>query len=78
LKGLIKKILKNTIGAILVILGLIMLVTPGQGLLTILLGLSIMEFPGKKTLIAKLKATKFYAHRIFPIEEKIRKKFKRG
>jgi len=39
--------LKNTVGFVLVLLGAIMLVTPGQGLLTILAGLMLMNFPGK-------------------------------
>lgn len=41
---------KNGIGAILVLLGVIMLVTPGQGVLTILAGLMLMNFPGKYRL----------------------------
>jgi len=41
------KIAKNIIGAFLVVLGLIMLLLPGQGILTILIGLSLMDFPGK-------------------------------
>ncbi|NCF16828.1 MAG: hypothetical protein GWP63_01190 [Haliea sp.] len=43
-------LLKNMVGAILVVLGLIMLVTPGQGLLTLLAGLLLMNFPGKYQL----------------------------
>lgn len=42
--------IKNSIGAVLVALGVIMLVTPGQGLLTILAGLMLMNFPGKYRL----------------------------
>jgi hypothetical protein len=42
--------LKNLFGAALVLLGLIMLVTPGQGLLTLLAGLLLMNFPGKYQL----------------------------
>ncbi|HET8701667.1 MAG TPA: PGPGW domain-containing protein [Nitrococcus sp.] len=45
---------KNLIGAILVILGLIMLVAPGQGILTILIGLGIADFPGKYHLERRL------------------------
>ena len=39
--------LKNLLGLLLVALGLIMLVTPGQGILTLLIGLMLMNFPGK-------------------------------
>lgn len=38
---------KNVLGLLLIILGLIMLVTPGQGILTLLIGLMLMNFPGK-------------------------------
>ncbi|MFP4393558.1 MAG: PGPGW domain-containing protein [Desulfohalobiaceae bacterium] len=38
---------KNVMGGILLVAGLAMLLLPGQGLLTILLGLSFMNFPGK-------------------------------
>jgi hypothetical protein len=41
---------KNVLGALLVLLGLVMLVTPGQGLLTLLVGLLLMNFPGKYQL----------------------------
>jgi hypothetical protein len=41
---------KNAVGAVLVLLGLVMLVTPGQGLLTLLAGLLLMNFPGKYQL----------------------------
>lgn len=42
--------LKNIFGALLVLLGLLMIVTPGQGLLTLLVGLLLMNFPGKYQL----------------------------
>ncbi|MDO8860808.1 hypothetical protein Q6D67_03755 [Haliea sp. E1-2-M8] len=44
---LILGVLKNIVGALLMLLGLIMLVTPGQGLLTLLVGLLLINFPGK-------------------------------
>lgn len=45
---------KNIIGALLVIAGIIMLIGPGQGILTILIGLIMMDIPGKRPLEAKL------------------------
>ena len=39
--------LKNLLGAVFVIFGVIMLVTPGQGLLSIVIGLTMMNYPGK-------------------------------
>jgi len=41
---------KNLLGFILIILGILMLVLPGQGVLTILIGLFLMNFPGKYKL----------------------------
>ena len=45
-------IAKNVAGGLLVILGLIMSVpgVPGQGLLTALIGLSLLNFPGKRRM----------------------------
>jgi archaellum biogenesis protein FlaJ (TadC family) len=39
--------IKNILGALFIFTGLLMLVLPGQGILTILIGLMIMNFPGK-------------------------------
>lgn len=39
--------LKNVVGVTLILCGVVMLVIPGQGLLTILLGIFLMDFPGK-------------------------------
>lgn len=47
-------IIKNTIGAILVIAGIVMIFTPGPGVPTILLGLIMMDIPGKRPLEARL------------------------
>ncbi|HQW30346.1 MAG: hypothetical protein KA152_17645 [Verrucomicrobiales bacterium] len=47
-------ILKNLLGAILVTGGLIMFVTPGQGILTLLIGLLLLNFPGKRRLEIRL------------------------
>lgn len=50
LPALILGVLKNILGAVLLLLGLLMLFTPGQGLLTVLIGLMLMNFPGKYEL----------------------------
>lgn len=42
--------MKNLLGLALLLLGVILLVLPGQGILTILLGLGLMNFPGKYQL----------------------------
>ena len=41
------RILKNILGVFFVLTGLIMLLLPGQGLLSILIGVMLMNFPGK-------------------------------
>jgi hypothetical protein len=41
---------KNFIGAAFILAGLAMLVLPGQGLLTILIGITFTNFPGKYRL----------------------------
>ena len=41
---------KNALGLALVVGGIAMLVLPGQGILTILAGISLLDFPGKYRL----------------------------
>lgn len=43
-------VLKNLFGFLLVVAGIAMLALPGQGLLTIFMGLMLMNFPGKHSL----------------------------
>jgi hypothetical protein len=47
-------VFKNVLGCILLLAGIAMLVLPGQGLLTILIGLSLIDFPGKHGLQLRL------------------------
>ena len=51
-----KVIGKNLLGFLLVILGIVLSIpgVPGQGVLTILLGIMLLDFPGKLTLERKL------------------------
>ena len=46
--------LRNTIGLSLFVAGFAMLLLPGQGILTMLIGLSLMDFPGKYRLFDKV------------------------
>jgi len=41
---------KNALGALLLLAGFAMLFLPGQGLLTVLIGLMLVDFPGKRRL----------------------------
>lgn len=47
-------VLKNLFGGLLVVAGIAMLVLPGQGILTILIGIMLMNFPGKYALERRL------------------------
>ncbi len=46
--------IKNLVGFFFIILGILMLVLPGQGILTMLMGLFLMNFPGKYRFERKL------------------------
>lgn len=46
--------IKNVFGVIFFLAGIAMLVLPGQGLLTILIGVILMDFPGKYALERKI------------------------
>ena len=50
-------VVKNLLGIVLLIAGLLMLLAPGQGLLTIAVGLILVDFPGKFRL-ERLLATR--------------------
>jgi hypothetical protein len=47
---------KNLLGLVLVVFGVIMSLpgVPGQGVLTILLGIMLLDFPGKRSLEARI------------------------
>ena len=77
MKKVIKNVAKNTGGAFLIVIGCMLVFTPGPGLLTIFAGLYLTSFQGKPTLVAKLKKTKFYHRYVLDIESKIRSKFTR-
>lgn len=47
-------ITRNLLGAVLIVLGIAMLVLPGQGLLTILIGFMLLSIPGKRKLVASI------------------------
>ena len=47
-------VLKNVLGAAIVAVGVAMLFLPGQGVLTILIGLLLLNFPGKRRLLLML------------------------
>ena len=55
---------KNLLGYIFVVAGLIMLVLPGQGIFTILIGVMLLNFPGKYQLEQWIVARRPVLHSI--------------
>lgn len=51
LMGVVAKVCKNALGVLFVITGIFMLILPGQGILTILAGAMLLNFPGKDKFI---------------------------
>lgn len=51
---LLRTILKNVVGFVVLLAGVVMLLTPGQGILTMLIGLGMLNFPGKRRLELRL------------------------
>lgn len=45
---------KNLLGTVLLVAGVMMLVAPGPGVLSILIGLSLISVPGKRKLLLRL------------------------
>jgi hypothetical protein len=45
---------KNALGVLFYLSGLAMLILPGQGLLTIFIGLVLLDFPRKRVLVRRL------------------------
>lgn len=76
--------MKNLAGSFLVLVGCVMIFLPGPGLLTILMGLYLINSPKKDSLIKRLKGTRFYNKYLHNIttqtrsaKTKLRLKFKR-
>lgn len=67
---LIVHFLKNFLGGIFLLVGIIMIFIPGQGLLTMLIGISLIDFPFKKELELKIISRKS----IFKFVNKLRHK----
>jgi hypothetical protein len=58
------RVLKNVLGLVLIMLGVVLSLpgVPGQGLLTVLIGLMLMDFPVKRRLEQKLVARRGVLH----------------
>ena len=51
---LLGHLVKNVAGAIFLFAGFLMLFLPGQGILTMLIGVTMLDFPGKRRLEARM------------------------
>ena len=69
------KVLRNLLGWVLIAVGLVLSLPglPGQGLLTVLAGLFLVDFPGKRGLLRKLLSKPFLLKAI----NRLRAKFSR-
>lgn len=47
-RSMVLRVLKNVVGAASLVLGVLMLFLPGQGLLMLVVGISLIDFPGKR------------------------------
>jgi hypothetical protein len=48
------RIARNGLGVVLVLLGIAMLLLPGQGLITLMVGVLLVDFPGKQRLVQRV------------------------
>lgn len=71
--GRVVLVLKNLGGALLVILGVIMLFVPGQGLLTILFGLVLLDLPRKHEIERRIVARPTIRKALTKLREKFDK-----
>jgi H+/Cl- antiporter ClcA len=67
-------IAKNVLGGIVILLGMVMMLPgiPGQGLLTVIVGVTLLDFPGKRRMERRLIARPRILHSI----NKLRARFK--
>lgn len=52
--ALVTRIVRNVLGAALIFLGAAMLVMPGQGVLTILVGIGVLDLPFKQRIARRI------------------------
>ena len=67
---LIGLVIKNAVGVLLFVAGVTMIFLPGQGLLTMLIGISLLDFPGKRHLERRLVAQPAVLRTINKLREK--------
>lgn len=70
-RGIAKRVLRNIVGGVIVLFGVLMLVLPGQGLLTIFVGLTLLDFPKKREWIKRVLSRP----RLFKVINSMRERF---
>ena len=71
---LVGHLLKNLLGIGLLGLGFLLLFMPGQGLLTIFVGLMLTDLPGRRRLLVRLLGS----GKIRPVVDRMRERFRRS
>jgi hypothetical protein len=64
------RVLRNLLGVVLLLLGILMLVLPGQGIFAIVVSLVLLDFPGKKRLLRRFLSSP----RVLSVGNRIRKR----
>jgi hypothetical protein len=70
---LLGHVVKNVVGAIFLFAGFLMLFLPGQGILTMLIGVTMLDFPGKRKLEARMIGQPALLNTINNMRQKFRK-----
>ena len=71
--GVVVTLARNLAGLAIIAAGILMLVLPGQGILSIAIGLVLVDFPGKRALERRLLGDR----RVFATMNTIRRRFGR-
>lgn len=74
MRSLPVKVARGVLGAALIVFGIAMLVLPGQGILTILVGLGVLDLPFKHRLMARILSNA----KVHQAIDKLRRKAGRG
>lgn len=67
---LVGRIAKNAVGAVLLAVGIVLLFLPGQGILTILIAVSLLDFPGKRYIERRIVGQETVLRAVNALREK--------
>lgn len=66
----LRRIVRNVVGFVLLIVGLLLLVLPGQGLLTLVAAVSLLDFPRKRELERRIMSRPKVLHALNRFRER--------